>query len=308
MIPNNPFPTRLAFPPKVQNPEVTIAIPTYKRLHLLKEAVESALAQKDAPNFEVIVVDNDSANDVAEWFITRSKNEPRLGYFANQDNLGIVGNWNQCVFLARSNIISILHDDDLIGPHFIKTTYHQLDSDIKAVVCSVEVGEIPSLDWTQSNIVRKFNVALLALGSLSPFPGVIFRKSDFINIGGFNNENYPVEDYYFWVRLIGNGKFKSVKSKQAFYRISPFQASNTLINDLVKKAAYVRRLAVKNARGPQWFKEHICRLADRNLSDVYKNFYFIGQKPSASLTNALFSYYRILIFKIWMMLNLEVVR
>ena len=44
------------------NPLITIGIPTYNRVSLLKGCVESALAQS-YPNIEVIVSDNASTDD-----------------------------------------------------------------------------------------------------------------------------------------------------------------------------------------------------------------------------------------------------
>ena len=39
-------------------PEITIAIPTYKRTELLKEAIDSAINQTDYANYDILVVDN----------------------------------------------------------------------------------------------------------------------------------------------------------------------------------------------------------------------------------------------------------
>lgn len=40
-------------------PKITIAIPTYKRPELLKEALDSAINQIGYTEYEIIVVDND---------------------------------------------------------------------------------------------------------------------------------------------------------------------------------------------------------------------------------------------------------
>jgi len=46
--------------PTLTHPEVSIMIPAFRRLHLLDEAIRSALAQRTRIPFEVVVVDNDA--------------------------------------------------------------------------------------------------------------------------------------------------------------------------------------------------------------------------------------------------------
>ena len=49
-----------------ESPTLTISIASYNRLPLLKEAVTSALAQT-FPSFEVLVVDDGSAEETRIW-------------------------------------------------------------------------------------------------------------------------------------------------------------------------------------------------------------------------------------------------
>lgn len=60
-----------------ENPKVTVAIPTYNRSRLLKEAMASVLAQ-DYLDFRVMVVDNASSDDTEQ--VVRSFADSRVTY------------------------------------------------------------------------------------------------------------------------------------------------------------------------------------------------------------------------------------
>jgi len=96
-------------------PLVSICIPTWNRAGLVGDAIRSALAQT-YPAVEVIVVDNASTDNTAE--VLASLHDPRLRFERNGKNLGLFGNFNRCIALAKGSLIHILHSDDTIPPGF----------------------------------------------------------------------------------------------------------------------------------------------------------------------------------------------
>lgn len=75
-------------------PEVTIAIPTYNRASLLKEAIQSVLNQT-YKDFELLICDNTSTDNTEGVVSTFS--DPRIKYHKNKNNIGMMNNWNKCV-------------------------------------------------------------------------------------------------------------------------------------------------------------------------------------------------------------------
>src|SRR4051812_49422897 len=94
-------------------PAVTVAIPTFNRAALLREAIASVLSQTFG-DFEVIVSDNASVDQTAD--MVASFADKRLRYHRNTTNLGLVGNLNRCLSLARGTYITVIHDDDRMLP------------------------------------------------------------------------------------------------------------------------------------------------------------------------------------------------
>lgn len=105
-------------------PLVTIAIPTYKRLPYLIEAVESAL-QQTYTEIEVLVgVDpSESGADkaIVDWCTKKKQVEPKFKYFINSQNLGLAGNWNACVEKAVGEYMIIIGDDDRLLPECVES-------------------------------------------------------------------------------------------------------------------------------------------------------------------------------------------
>ena len=92
-------------------PDVSIIIPTYNRLRYLPEAVESALAQRDALSVEVIVVDDGSTDGTVDWVSLHSGDIT----YVRQRNAGQSAARNHGVGLAKGEFLVYLDSDDLLA-------------------------------------------------------------------------------------------------------------------------------------------------------------------------------------------------
>jgi glycosyltransferase len=259
--------------PKVQTPSFTIAIPTFKRLDLLAVAVESALNQTCSICYEVVIVDNGADEHTREWARKKIESDSRLGYYANEQNLGMTGNWNQCIMLSRGKYISILHDDDILGPNFISSYQFAHNDSYAAFVCAVEVAPKPSGKWSTGGKTRTLHAANLVVDALSPFPGIVFKRQDAISVNGFLEADYPVADYGLWVRLLKLGPAIKVGGVQALYRVSPVQQTTTIIEALISKSEPIRLEAAKTLPIPDCICRWYVAYGQRKLRRTYARAY-----------------------------------
>lgn len=88
---------------------VTIAIPTFNRLGLLRRAVDSVLMQ-DYENFEIVISDNASTDGTHDYLGTLC--DSRIKVFINTKNIGMVANWQQCLSSATGEYFLLMSDDD----------------------------------------------------------------------------------------------------------------------------------------------------------------------------------------------------
>src|SRR5690606_27033547 len=93
------------------NPLVTVYIPTYNRVELLKRAVES-VRQQTYKNLEIIIVDDCSEDSTHEYLAEISKKDSRIKYFIKEKNSGACISRNLAIENAKGEFITGLDDDD----------------------------------------------------------------------------------------------------------------------------------------------------------------------------------------------------
>ena len=109
-------------------PLVTVAIPVYKRLHLLPGALRSVAAQ-DYPELELLVSDNGENGPEVRELVERHYPRP-FRFRRNEVSEPIMSrHFNQLVESASGEYFVLLCDDDEIGPTFVSNLAAILEAD-----------------------------------------------------------------------------------------------------------------------------------------------------------------------------------
>lgn len=234
-------------------PLLTIAIPTYKRPALLEQALASISKLEPTILFEVLVIDNDAEglDGLVEAVVAKFQNLP-ISLIRNSHNVGMFGNWNRCLLLARTKWITILNDDDMLLPSFLQQlevlidnapknwAYVQLGYGVLDERVSDDLEKV-SFSYTAKRevAVREVKLAdLLACNTRAGSLAMVFDRQYAISVGGFDAEEYPTSDYRFAARLLANGrKAWENRSPAALYRVlqneslKPEVMAKFIIND-----------------------------------------------------------------------------
>lgn len=96
-------------------PSITFAIPYYDNLGYLAEAIESVRGQTFT-DWELVVVDD--AGPASAEALVAALGDGRVRYLRNETNLGLAGNWNRCIDVARAEWVTLLHADDRLEPAY----------------------------------------------------------------------------------------------------------------------------------------------------------------------------------------------
>lgn len=217
--------------------DLTIAIPTYKRDDLLFEAICSVEKQEESKlNLELIIIDNDKDKLHVQSVVNKLKKikSVDIKYFVNNRNIGLYGNWNACINNASSNIVALLHDDDILFPFYLREVSKIIEhlkkcnnwvyiktkdyffSDFNEIHCE-DNSSLALVKYTMSDLI--INLAKGTIGS--PTCGSLFNKQNFLNIGGFEENWYPSADVQFVSKALVNKLQVYMTSKPlGAYRLS----------------------------------------------------------------------------------------
>jgi glycosyltransferase involved in cell wall biosynthesis len=181
--------------------KVSVIIPTYNRLPMLKEAVDSVLGQ-DYEDFELIVVDDGSTDGTADEM---KRYGGRVKLFQHFQNKGVGATRNKGILHARGKYIAFLDSDDLWVKGKLKIQVAFLEDNPHYPLCYTD--EIWIRKGKRVNPMLKHSKysgwifeKCLPLCIISP-SSAMMRKTLFPKVGFFDEALPVCEDYDFWLRV-----------------------------------------------------------------------------------------------------------
>jgi glycosyltransferase involved in cell wall biosynthesis len=182
-------------------PRVSVIIPTYNRLPMLKEAVQSVLTQ-DYEDFELIVVDDGSTDGTSEEM---KRYGGRVKVIEQTENRGVSAARNRGILQAKGKYIAFLDSDDLWAKGKLKIQAAFLDDNPHYPLCYTD--EIWIRKGKRVNPMKKHAKfsgwifeKCLPLCTISP-SSAMMRKTLFSKVGLFDEALPVCEDYDFWLRV-----------------------------------------------------------------------------------------------------------
>lgn len=234
--------------------QITIAIPTYKRAHLLRETLESCLAQQTNSPFAIMVVDNNPERECeTEQLLREYKAIPNLFYYKNTENVGMTGNWNKLFELSQTNFVVMLHDDDLLYEDHIERINFILKKnnyDINALYPEAQLfyeNQPITARPTKKTCILRLKPLDFQFGNNVNIAGALFRKKAVVMLDGFNDYFYPPFDYEFNIRMAATkNAFKLFSYPTVLYRISINESIKiTTILKMIEKDKEIMRYLIK---------------------------------------------------------------
>ena len=139
----------------MSTPRITLAIPYYRGLDYLTKAILS-LQSQTIPDWRALIVDDRGGEDAEET--VRSFGDSRITYARNESNLGLAGNWNTALSLAKTEFVTIFHSDDELEENYVALMLGLMDRHVDAVAghCRTRViGPDGEPLWSLPDEVKK---------------------------------------------------------------------------------------------------------------------------------------------------------
>jgi glycosyltransferase involved in cell wall biosynthesis len=219
------------------NIEVSVLLPTYNGSRFIKNAIRSVLKQ-DLKNLELIVIDDCSTDNTSE-IINEFKNvDNRIVHIRNDKNLGIQKTLNRGLSIAIGQYIARIDDDDEWVDLWKLSKQVQFFKDNPDHVL-VGTGTIV-VDEDKTRLFRFLQPITdaeirgrILFKNCFTHSGVLFRKDDVLNLGGYSEEadTLHVEDYDLWLKLGALGKMAGIPiyAVEFMIRLNAISSKNKVI-------------------------------------------------------------------------------
>lgn len=215
--------------------KISIVVPCYNQAKYLSDALDSVLIQT-YQNWECIIV-NDGSLDNTEEIVNKYRNIDGRFKYIYQENRGVSSARNNAISIAIGDYILPLDGDDKIDRTYIEKAilYFRQNPKTKLVYCKAYFfGEL-NKEWN----LPKYDYEKLIWNNCI-FCSAIFRRSDFCNTSGYNeNMKLGYEDWDFWLTFLNREDIvHRIEEPLFFYRIKSksrnvFAATNCI--DLYKQ-------------------------------------------------------------------------
>ena len=240
---------------------VSIVIPTHNRAHLVGRAVKSVMGQT-FPDFELIVVDDDSGDDTKA--VVNGFRDKRIRYLRHGSNLGAPAARNTGISNAQGEYIGLLDDDDEWYPQKLEKQVNKFSE------VSEKVGLIYTGHEVRGNDGRLLHTYLpeskgdvrlrLLLGTTIGSPTPMIRKSCFEKVGLFDESLTSCQDWDMWKRISDHYEFDFVPEILAIGYQHGKQISSDFSSMIPGRTQMVEKHLTEFRRHPEILVIHLKRL------------------------------------------------
>jgi glycosyltransferase involved in cell wall biosynthesis len=231
-------------------PQVSVCIPTYNGREFLRDCIQSVRAQSFT-DFEAVVCDDRSSDSTLDLAKEIAAGDSRFRFYGNSERLGLAGNWNFSIGVARCKWIKFLLQDDLLDAECLRSMLDIAESrkGIGFLFCrrrllieaSAEGSSVA--DWLRQYEDLASQLGPIQIGhsgakllhckfllsdpinKIGEPTCVMVRRELFDRVGLFNEKMKQLVDAEMWFRLMSRSDMAYIREPMASFRIHAGQAS-----------------------------------------------------------------------------------
>jgi len=263
-------------------------LPTYEPDGKLAIAIESVLAQAPpADRMEIVVVDDGSRTDLVLEIVAVADPTGRVAVVEHPARLGLCGNWNRAIDMARGELIHLLHQDDFVLPGF----YEQMDAAFRRnpaigmAFCRSRIIDAADRtlrltsrqQWTAGVLTNW--LPRIAKRQRIQTPAVVVPRCTYETVGGYRQDLRLALDWEMWVRIAARFPVWHEPRSLACYRRHPDSETARLIASGEAWADLARAIEINAESVPapirrdvmaasvRWYVASALRTAERQIHD-----------------------------------------
>lgn len=196
----------------MDEPMISIMVPVFEPNAMLIETLEAVIAQRKELGLErmqIAVVDDGSREIEVRTLLRRFIDTAQIEFYANATNLGLAGNWNRCVKLARGELVHLLHQDDIVRSGFYRRLLAGFENrpNVGMAFCrhafidgDGKITDVSHRERVSPGILRDW-LPKIARETRIQTPAAIVRRSVYETLGGFRVDLEYALDWEMWTRI-----------------------------------------------------------------------------------------------------------
>jgi glycosyltransferase involved in cell wall biosynthesis len=221
---------------------ISVVVPTFNLSGFIEATLRSVLAQTSPPD-EVLVVDDGSTDGTLAIVRKIADESGGLVRVIARPHQGPGATRNAGVAAARGTWVAFLDGDDLWLPEKLARVRQAIDADQAATIFThpcIEVslagGEVrvPLPDWYDAG---KALVGQLYQGDFFWTSCVVARRTDILEVGGFDETLWSAQDYDLWLKLARKGRLHVIPDFMGRYIV---RAGSVSSNPILRCRALIR--------------------------------------------------------------------
>ncbi|MHB0755262.1 glycosyltransferase family 2 protein [Polaribacter sp. M15] len=224
-------------------PNISIGIPVYNQVNTIASTIESVLGQTNSP-FEIVISENHSTDGTRE-VVEKYSDQVRI--VSPPKHLTMSENWDFCVKSCKGEWVGLISGDDTLLPNYIASMQKGIVSNLEAVFI---MGGWQVVNAETKTTTNRFLLSMshftsppsttkmLLSGPKASFAAFCFKKSTYIEIGGYDQRFHLIQDWILQFDLSFRGNF--IK-----------------IDDLVAKYYIYERIELEKERVSIWVKDYL---------------------------------------------------
>lgn len=199
-------------------PRVSVCIPVRNGVEFIEKAVLSVLEQT-YQDFELIIVDNFSTDNTVDLIEKLTSRTDKIKLYKNQKNIGLIENFNACLYKATGKYIKFLCADDVLMPKCLELMVSSLE--LNDCVSLVTVGRLLINEEDKALVLKSYvkeetlipghaviNRCLFGANYIGEPSATMFRREMLTE--GFDAKFPHLVDLEMWFRLLEKGDLISI--------------------------------------------------------------------------------------------------
>jgi len=219
-------------------PLVSVCIPAYNNAAYIKETIDSILKQT-YENIELVICDDKSKDNTVE--VIESIKDDRIKLYKNEKNLGMSGNWNNCLSKCQGDFIKLVCADDILREDCLEKEVQALMDNPTAVLAESDT-KLLDLNGKAKGFYKRYKTKGLENGKKIARAGFFvknyfgapqantFRRSAMEQAGGFDTWYTYILDYDFWVTLACMGDVYIIHEPLNYFRVRNDSNTGEVLN------------------------------------------------------------------------------